>query len=204
MSSNRIGRIQTNATYSIVAGGQGNSIGTSSTRGTIGGGYFNSIATNAEYATVPGGKDAIASHYGQFAYASGRMVYPGDAQTSMYVLRTAVNASTFSSLYLDANSLMLTVPSNSVWGFEVMVVGALAGGPAAVYKFTGAIRNFGGTVAFVGTPTKTVVAEDAAASAWDAQVVVNYGALDIQGKGGGTGYVSWVATVHTTEVTPYY
>jgi hypothetical protein len=99
---------------------------------------------------------------------------------------------------------MLTIPNGAVWGFEIMAVGALNGGPSAVFKITGAIRNYGSTVAFIGTPAKTVVGADSGASTWDVQVLANAGALDIQAKGNSANYVSWVATVRTTEVTPYY
>jgi hypothetical protein len=193
--------IQTNADYATVGGGNRNTLGTGSMYSVIGGGSFN-VISNVSHAVIPGGYQAAATHYGQFAFASGDFASPGDAQTSMYVLRSQFSGSAYSSLYLDNLGQMLTVPNGAVWGFEIMVVGSLSDGPSAVFKFTGAIRNYGGTVAFIGTPTKTAIGADAAAGTWDVAIGANYGALDIQAKGNNTGYVSWVATVRTTEVTP--
>ena len=122
----------------------------------------------------------------------------------MYVLRNQFSGTACSSQYLDNLSQMLTIPSGAVWGFEIMVVGSLRGGPSAALKFTGAIRNYGGAVGFIGTPAKTVVGAEAGANTWDAQIVANLGALDIQAKGSGSTYVSWVAAVRTTEVIPTY
>ena len=193
--------IQTSASYATVAGGSRNTVANDSTYSAIGGGSYNAIS-NVSYAVIPGGYRAAATHYGQFAFASGDFAAPGDAQTSMYVLRGQFSGSAYSSLYLDNSFQMLTIPNGGVWGFEIMAVGALKGGPSAVFKFTGAIRNYGGAVAFIGTPTKTLVAADGGASTWDVVIGANYGALDIQAKGTSASYVSWVATVRTTEVTP--
>ena len=196
--------IQSNANYSVISGGHFNTINSNTFSAVIGGGEFNAISNGATYAVIPGGSRAAAIHYGQFAFASGDFSASGDAQASVYVLRGQANSASFNSLYLDGSSQMLTVPTGAVWAFDILVVGGINGSASAAFKITGAIRNYGGTVAFIGTPTVTSLGADTGASTWNAQVAVNSGALDVQAKGTGSTYVSWVANVRTVEVTPTY
>jgi len=196
--------IQSSANYGAISGGHFNVIVSNALNGAIGGGEYNSISNAASFSVIPGGSRAAAIHYGQFAFASGDFANPGDAQTSLYVLRNQANSSVYFSLYLDNSTQMLTVPTGAVWAFDALVVGGLNGTTSAAYKITGAIRNYNGGVAFIGTPTVTTIGADAAASTWGATVVITAGALDIQVKGTGSTYVSWVASVRTVEMTPSY
>jgi hypothetical protein len=197
--------IQTNATYGTVGGGYRNLIGTNSTSATIGGGNNNTI-TNAAFATVPGGRDAVASHYGQFAYASGRFNNYGDAQASLYVLRVSSSGSGAYTLALDGDAAtqFLTLPTGARWTFDILLIGSQPEGPSASFQILGAIRNDGGTVAVIGTPSVTKLGADAGASAWTANVVANNltSSLDIVVRGSGGVWTSWVANVRTAEVTP--
>jgi hypothetical protein len=196
--------IQSNAEYSVISGGDFNTINTNTFGAVIGGGEFNAISNGATYAVIPGGSRAAAIHYGQFAFASGNFSTQGDAQASVYVLRTQENSTAYNSLYLDGGTQMLTVPTGAVWAFDILVVGGINGSSSATFKITGAIRNYGGTVAFVGTPTVTSLGTDMGISNWGVTVAVTAGALDVQAKGTGSAFVSWVANVRTVEVTPTY
>jgi hypothetical protein len=197
--------IQTNTTYGTVGGGNRNQIGTNSTSATIGGGNNNTI-TNAAYATVPGGKDAVARHYGQVAYASGRFYNYGDAQASLYVLRVQSYGSSAYTLALDgdAGTQFLTIPTGGRWTFDILVIGSRPDGPSASFQIRGAIRNDGGTVGFIGTPTVTNLGADAGASTWTAAVTANAtsASLDVVVRGSGTLWTYWVANVRTAEVIP--
>ncbi len=196
--------IQSNAEYSVISGGHFNTINSNTFSAVISGGEFNAISNGATYAVIPGGSHAAAIHYGQFAFASGNFSTPGDSQASVYVLRGQENSTVYNSLYLDGGSQMLTVPTGAVWAFNILVVGGINGTASTAFNITGAIRNYGGTVAFVGTPTVTSLGADAGASTWNAQVAVTSGALDVKVKGTASNFVSWVANVRTVEVTPTY
>jgi trimeric autotransporter adhesin len=70
-----------NAFSSTVSGGSWNSANADDS--TVGGGNGNTAS--GPFATLPGGRDALASHYGEITYASGRFAAGGDAQTSVYM-----------------------------------------------------------------------------------------------------------------------
>jgi len=169
----------------------------------IGSGEGNTAS--GEGATVPGGFQAVASHYGQMAYASGQIVNPGDAQTSVYVMRInqTCTAGDWYDLYLDgamANPAnFLTVAPGRTMVFDALVVGSSISGEAAGYYVQGVVENVGGTTAFISIPSVTTLGEDN--SAWDVQAVASDGfdALFVQVKGDGM-HMHWVATMRTAEV----
>ena len=188
--------------YATIAGGESNSAGAQNA--TVGGGEYNQA--NAAYSTVSGGYQAVASHYGQWAYSSGMFGNFGDAQTSLYTLRTLTTSAGATELFLDgtAGSNRLTIPNNTVWAFEILVVGRsnTAGGHAgAGYSVTGVIENAAGVVSLIGTPTISVLGEDV--SAWNIAVTANNtsDALIITATGTTGTSIRWVAMVRTVEVS---
>lgn len=186
--------------HSVIGGGFTNSIlGFAS---TIGGGSSNSAA--ADFTTISGGLGARARNVGQMANASGFFVGPGDAQTSVYVVRnTTINAA--ATELFTGGARMVMVP-NSVWKVHALVVGTTSGGAvAAAYEITGALKNDAtNTVAFVGVggPTKTQLREDAGAGAWDATLIADNvnKALVVQVTGAAATTIQWVARVELAEV----
>ena len=105
---------------------------------------------------------------------------------------------------LDGGSGLLTVPSNTLWQFRIMLVGLTSGAPQRwAYSIEGAIVNDGGVTALVGAPTVTVLSESDAA--YDARVVADDTgdalALQVRRSGGSNYNVRWVAVVDTVEVT---
>ncbi len=193
---------------STVAGGRNNL-----TRGiysTIAGGADNIIQTNAPYATIPGGHQAAAANYGQIAYASGHFVNPGDAQTSVYVVRTITssnNVSRLTELFLDGASQRIRVPRDSTWAFDIMVVGRNAGTSSAMFHFHGLIQNSGG-VTVIPIPTgPDLISSYKDNGQWFVRVIADddNDALVIRAVSNGSlnpmdPPVRWVATVRTTEV----
>ena len=201
-----------NGMYSTVSGGNQNTAGGTST--TVGGGENNSTSNafatvgggsenNASGygATIPGGFGASATGYGQMAYASGYFATPGDAQTSLYLVRnTSYNAS-WTNLYLDGIDDWLFIPNGRTLTFDIFITGRSDGGVSAGYRIQGVIENHNTVLAFIGTPIVTVLGEDNAA--WDAQVVAGdtQDVLSVQVKGGYAGEtVHWVASIQTVEV----
>jgi hypothetical protein len=197
--------IQTNASESTISGGIWNTIQTNANDSTIGGGLGNTIQANAQCATVPGGKQALASSYGQLAYASGQFFFRGDAQSSLFVVRRTTTEAVTNELFLDGDDAMrrMVVPNNTTWSFDVLVTGRSNGGTSAGYQIRGVIENNGGTTALVGAVIQTVLAEDNAA--WDATVVADDAndALVVKVAGTAATTIRWVASVRTVEVTTW-
>lgn len=155
----------------------------------------------ASLGTVPGGGSAVASHYGQLAYAGGSFATAGDAQTSTYVVRNSTANATPTELFLNGSgaSARMTVPNNTTWTFEGQVVGRSSAGASAGYRFKGVIDNNSGSTSLVYTPSYETLAEDV--SSWDILVEASNGSLVVKVTGANSTNIRWVATVHTTEVS---
>ena len=164
---------------------------------TVGGGYQNTAS--GAYATIPGGFRAQATRYGQLAYASGMFANPGDAQSSLYVLRNTTNSATPTPLYLDGASAQITVPAGRTLTFEILVTARNNAADSAGYRCLGVVEG-GASGATLLTPTAcSVLYEDLAG--WDVTMVTSGNNLVIQALGGGSGNpVRWVAVVRTAEV----
>ncbi len=185
--------------YAVISGGYSNTVRSQSA--TIGGGEGNSVT--GDYATISGGKEAAATLYGQWAYATGNFSTPGDGQTSQYILRRETPDNTYSYvLTLTGDGQALTIAAGRTLAFEILVVGRSATGESAGYRFQGLIENVGGTTAMVGTaPTATILGEDD--PSWNASVTANntLDSLQISVLGSATSAVRWVAIVKTVEVS---
>jgi hypothetical protein len=191
-SDNQIG-----GSDATIAGGSENRV--SAAGATVGGGQANSAAR--PYATIPGGTQAYASSYGQVAYASGAFAQPGDAQTSVYVLRGYTTNAIESELFLDGLSERMSVPTNTTWGYDILITGRTTGGVSAFYVIRGMVENNGGTIALIGTPIKDFTREDV--SSWDTFVDVDKPSqsLVVRAMGSTGTHIRWVASVRTVEVT---
>ncbi len=190
--------------YGTVGGGRsnraGDSAGTTSDHdhATVGGGGSNTAS--GKYATVPGGYQAAATHHGEMAYASGMFASNGDAQTSVYVLRSTSTTADLTELFLDGSSERLTIANNRTLTFDILVVARSSGGTSAGYNIVGVIENSGGNTALIGPPGKISSEED---PSWDANAVADdtNDALQIRVTGAAGTTIRWVATVRTVEVS---
>jgi len=194
---------QVQAGYSSISGGQNNLISTGSNHSTIGGGQQNQIATNNPYATIPGGYQAVASHYGEMAYATGAFTQPGDAQASMYVLRATTYANNFTEMFLDGLTQRITIPMDRTATFQILVTARDMSGNSAGYRFEGVIENDGGNVTLIGGGPLTPVMTKEDVTSWDAEVIADNAndALVVRVKGAPGNTVRWVAVVRTAELT---
>jgi hypothetical protein len=179
-----------------IGGGVGNTA--TGYSATVGGGFHNTAS--GQYAAVPGGYYASATHYGEMAYASGNFANPGDAQTSVYVLRNTTTDAAATELFLDGSSARLTIASGRTLAFEILVVARSSVDSSAGYRIRGVIENYLGTTSMVGSATVEVLGEDVAA--WNVTVLVDdgYDALVIKVTGAAATNIRWVATVRTAEV----
>jgi hypothetical protein len=205
--------IASNAYNSVIAGGYGNEVGTNAQYGFIGGGSHNTIGTNspfssigggtnnlidADSATIPGGRAAYARNYGQLAYASGQLTSPGDAQTSVHVLRTTQTTGA-GELFLDGYNRRMTIPRDSAWTFDILVVARSQSGASYGWQIRGVVENSAGAAAFVGTPKTDLLG--AVPAQWVVTVNVIGDALAITTLAFQDRPIRWVATVRTAEIT---
>jgi len=184
VSGGYVNTIGAGSDFSSIGGGQVNS--TNLSRATVAGGQEN--YADGRFSMVPGGYLAWARVRGEFAFGSGPFAgsVNGQAQTTMFNLRKAwvnVNAGTTQELFLDGGfnttsglptgSERFTMPNETVQNntrqvatFQALtaVINTVTG--ASYCAITrGAIKNFQGTVAIVGTLTQEVYA-DAGLTGW--------------------------------------
>lgn len=153
------------------------------------------------------GLESISRFVGSHASASGKRAVVGDAQYERVVVRNVTTNATQTILYPNAAiGTPLAIPSGCIFLFEIVVVGAqYAGATGSVgdswaYKLSGLIRNLGGTTTLVGNLNKEVLQETDVN--FDVDVTANDTAdsLEVKVTGATNKSVSWVATVHFTEV----
>ena len=170
-------------------------------------GYVNAAGAvaGANYDTVIG-REAVSGRYGQLCQAGGKFTTVGDAQICRMIARKQTTDATATVMALDgggtATATRTSIGTDRSAAFSALVVGrrVSAGGEAsAAYEIKGLIKNDGGAVAFVGTPSVTVLGETDAA--WDCTVNANdtTNALEILVTGAAGVTVNWVAEVTFVE-----
>lgn len=186
----------------VVGGGYYNYVDDGAHLGTIAGGNDNWIKPDAVFGTIPGGSQAAAESYGQQAYASGMFSTWGDAQASLFVLRGSTTNAVPREIFLDGAAARITLANNnSSWTFQVTVVGRNAAGGTACFKVEGGIKNVGGTVSLIGTPTVTTIASDLTLGGTPVVAAAdNTNKALIIRCTGATGVIRWVARVQTVEL----
>jgi hypothetical protein len=187
-----------NQTSATVAGGQGNTA--SNTGATVVGGRDNTAS--GPYSTAMG-RDAKAYSDGQLAHADGKFVVQGDAQYSRMILRRQTTDATSTLIGLGGVSLSPQMPADSSWLFKYRVVARRVDveGETAAWEYEGLIQNpSSGNTAFVGTPTKTVIAKSSGASSWDISLSTGADSLNLFGVGEAGKTINWVAVLELVEV----
>lgn len=190
----------------VIAGGSANQITANVSAAVVGGGRDNKAA--AAYTTIPGGSGAVATQYGQMAYANGYFANPGDAQTSVYLLRRqtpTMPADSSYLLYLDGESQTLTIPPGKAWVFDILLIGASV---TNTYGFTwhGVITNINGTTQLGSRTTWEELGSSPSAGEISVRANDDTDSLDIVIQPMGPSSVlwdtpiRWVATVRTAEV----
>lgn len=153
------------------------------------------------------GNQSLARHRGALVYANGRFGSTGDIQVGKYLLRTVTVNGTDTEAYLNgtAGGERLVIPDDSTWTFTATVTGHRtdATDGHAGYKVEGVIYRTAGaaSVAFQGTPVKTVLAESN--TAWDINMTADTtnGSLTIKVTGQAGKTIRWAVLVDTLEVT---
>lgn len=205
-----------NGSYAIISGGEFNNA--SGSWAVIAGGGYNSAS--AIYSTVIGGRlntasgeysvasgyRAVANVHAMRSHASGRFIADGDAQVQEMVLRTQTTSGAQGELTADqlpwttANTMQ--VPTDGALAFDILIVARRtdANNECAAWTIRGCIDNNAGVVAFVGTPTKTVLGDDSA-GVWDVAADTDASQrlrVLCVGQVGKT--INWVAHIRATRV----
>ncbi len=184
--------------YSVVGGGRGNTA--NGDWSAVGGGLGNTAS--GKYSAISGGQGVAALH-GQLAHASGKFAVAGDAQWSRLVARVETTNNTPTALALDGASTSLEIPDDTTWAFDILVAARRtdADNESAGYHFCGCVDRNTGTVALVGSVTKTVLAEDSAG--WDCNLSADDTGktLKITAMGENAKTIRWVARIDLTQVT---
>lgn len=149
--------------------------------------------------------------YGEHAHSAGFFAAVGDAQWSILTARNSTAANTTPvNLFLDGTSARLVLPANTVWAFEVRIVGAtvVATGAFAKFKRSGIISR-GATAASTVIATVDTEGTDRGSNGntppagWAVAITADAtnGALDIQCTGYATAAVRWVAEIRLCVVS---
>jgi hypothetical protein len=187
---------------SAIVGGSGNFIDDYAYRSLVLGGNNNS-AFGAD--SVAFGAHAKTDKALQVSHGGGSFAASGDAQGSQFVLRQQVAHSDASWTTLLIDSINpLTIPVDTLWAFDVLVIGATSGqAKGFAFRLEGAIENDGGTTALKGTPTLTVI-DDSDDTSFNAQAVADDAndalAIQVQDTDGAGDTVRWVAHARVVEV----
>jgi hypothetical protein len=171
-------------------------------------GYLNTAS--GQYSTALG-REALSATQSKFAYASGKFSSVGDAQSGMYVLRTATTDATATAISVDGSSINsangLNIPNDSVYGFTGTVIAredSSATNDFAVWEIKGGVvRAASANTTALGSYNINKISESTGASNWDIALSTNttHGQLAITVTGEASHNIRWVATVNTTEVT---
>lgn len=153
------------------------------------------------------GDSAAATHTGEIAHASGRFAVNGDAQQFFSVLRTQTTDATLTEMFLDGTggTDRLTLPDDSTWIFEALVVGRRtdANDEGAGYRLIGVIdRNVGAaSTALIGNVSRTTVSEDN--GPWQATIDADTtnGSLRVRVTGQAAKTIRWVSRINIVQVT---
>ena len=153
------------------------------------------------------GSGASASIVNTLAFASGDIATAGDAQEVKGILRNITTTATPTELFLDGTTgtQRFVLPNNSAASFSILVTARRtdATGGAAGYKFEGNAHKdtTAASLAFTGTPSKTVLGETNVG--WDASVSVDTtnGSIKVTVTGEAAKTIRWVASVTAVVVT---
>jgi len=155
---------------------------------------------------IAGSFEEAADKFGQLAHASGNFSANGDAQGSLMIARRSVTHSdaNWYELFLDGASEQLLIASDTVWTFNILIVGTTSGSTKSFgFRIEGVIENDGGTTTLLASTVTTIYDTDD--TDFDARVTADDTndalAVEVQDSTSGSDVVQWVASVQTAEVT---
>lgn len=173
-----------------------------------------SAALSGQTNRANGARSAVMGNSGvtdkacQFTQGGGYFSVPGagDCQHSLMIVQDQIthsDANWHPLLIEGVAGARMTIAADTVWTFDVMVVGTEQGcANSYSYRITGCIENDGGTTSMLCT-TRTLYCEDD--PNFDAQAIADNAndalVIEVMDAGTSNRTVRWVATVRTAEVT---
>jgi len=155
---------------------------------------------------IAGSYREAADKFGQLAHASGYFAAAGDAQGSLMIARLSVTHSDASwhELFLDGAAEQLTIASDTVWTFNILIAGMTSGSTKSFsFRIEGLVENDGGTTSIKASTVTTI--DDADDVSFDARVTADDAndalSIEVQDSDGASDVVQWVASIQTAEVT---
>ena len=151
------------------------------------------------------GMEANATQKNTIAIGTTNVLNAGDVQsmwTTLYAVTTDATQTT-----LKTHTDNYVIPADASWAFSALVIGRSDesdGNDSAAYRIEGCLtRDESNNTALVGSVTKTVIAESAGATAWDATAEADdtNEALAIKVTGEAATNIRWVAKVDIAQVT---
>ncbi|WP_183023884.1 hypothetical protein [Variovorax sp. UMC13] len=166
----------------------------------------NTVASGA-YSLATGFYATTRGVLGASAHSAGRFSATGDAQAQRFLLRTATSDATPAAATADAgvaaSSNQVVVPTDSAVAFSAVVVARnSSSGDAARWVVQGLVKNVGGTVSIVGTPSATKDHADSGASSWSLAVSADNTnkSVAFAVTGAVASGLKWVVSAATVEV----
>lgn len=201
------------ALNSVVIGGHDNLVNSYFQDAGIFGGQYNTVnafrscVIGGTYSQTNGiesfasGKQANAARQGDFSRSSGQFGTVGDAQYTFNTLRCLTSSTSATELFIDGGSTQFTLPTSMRIAFDVLIVASDSSGNTASWQVRGCIKNQGGTVSLVGTPTITSLGADSSASSWTVAATADNTNKALSLKITAVANVKCVAHVRATELT---
>ncbi len=154
------------------------------------------------------GQDAMATIRGQKVHASGKFSNKGDAQGSIFILRSDTYTATPETLTTNNSTAstdnQVILSNNSAYAFHGTIVARLSAGngtSCAAWKVEGLIRREANAGTTVLVNSATTVLDNTPAWGMALSADTTNGGLAITVTGAAFTSIRWVATIHTSEVT---
>lgn len=205
--------------YAAIIGGYNNTI-TNALEGIILGGGAHALNDGDYSAIITGASNTVSGNYAvslggrylnidklnQIGFGYHGSV-AGAVQGSLMTVSGQIthDDNTWRTLYLDGSAITVDIASNSVWTFDILIVGTTAGNAKSFgYAINGVIKND----ASAGPPTTVLLASNVTTLyeddvSFDAQVVadtVNDAlAVQVRDTDGASDVVRWTAVIRTAE-----
>lgn len=151
------------------------------------------------------GDGAISNVSYKTAFTTRPFAAQGDAQTGIFVLKTATTDATPKALSSDTNSAgqgnQVNVPDNGAFTFHGTIIAKQsASANAAAWKVEGLVVNNGGTITLTNSAITTISNTPAWGLALSADNTGSNKAMAITVTGAASTNIRWVSTIHTSEV----
>ena len=197
--------------YSVVMGANNDALGTHSiavgsanqATGNYCGAFGESNQVNAPHSFIVGMQGKTDNRI-TFCIGGNAFANAGDCQVLTAALKAATTNATQTTML--AQSTNYVIPADTTWAFSALVVARsdeADGNLSAVWRLEGCLaRDESSSTVIVGSVTKTVIA-DGAAAAWDITATADdtNEALAIQVTGEAATNIRWVAKVDISQVT---